>query len=107
MKCYYFVVDLGGVELLIPNVALNGKATQSQDDRYSDPDDAQYAIDGNFSTGVLRDGTSCAISKPQSGSWWQVDLKYDFEITKVAVTAEKYCMLFYSGILESLAFLLV
>ena len=92
---------IGGVELLTPNVALNGEATQSsssQHDMFSDPDDAHYAIDGNFSTDVLGSGARCAITKPLSGSWWQVDLKYEFEITKVAVTTRKYCKLLYFSI---------
>ena len=89
------------MELLTPNVALNGEATQSsssQHDMFSDPDDAHYAIDRNFSTDVLGSGARCAITKPLSGSWWQVDLKYEFEIKKVAVTTTKYCKLIYFGI---------
>ena len=94
------------MELLTPNVALNREANQSSsyhhttrkdDVGFDEPDGAHYAIDGNFSTD-LTSGARCAITKPRSGSWWQVDLKYEFEIKKVAVTTTKYCKLIYFGI---------
>ena len=89
------------MELLTPNVALSGEATQSSSfkhDKFNDPDDAHYAIDGNFSTDVLWSGARCAITNWETGPWWQVDLKYEFEITKVAITTRKYCKLLYFGI---------
>ena len=95
------MVLIGGVKLLTPNVALKGEATQissTKHDRFSDSDDAQYAIDGNFGTDVLGSGARCAITLKEHGAWWQVDLKYEFEITKVAITTRKYCKLLYFGI---------
>ena len=89
------------MKLLTPNVALNGEATQSsssQHDMFSDPDDAHYAIDGNFSTDLLGSGDRCAVTNRNAGAWWQVDLKYEFQITKVAITTRKICKLLYLGI---------
>ena len=83
------LVLIGGVKLLTPNVALNGEATQSSSskhDEFNDPDYAHYAIDGNFSTDLLGSGARCAVTNWGAGAWWQVDLKYEFEITKVAIT---------------------
>ena len=80
---------------------MNGEATQSSSsthDKFSDPDYAHYAIDGNFSTDLLESGARCAVTNADGGEWWQVDLKYEFEITKVAITTRKYCKLLYFGI---------
>ena len=97
------------MKLLIPNVALNGEATQSSSYRhikgkygsgitFDDPDGAHYAIDGNFGTD-LDSGDRCAVTNiNDAGAWWQVDLKYEFEITKVAMTTRKNCKLLYLGI---------
>ena len=100
---------LGGVELLTPNVALNGEATQSSTHHHTkpktafsfdDPDDAHYAIDGNFGTDMTNLGEKCAHTNEDPGAWWQVDgsMKYEFEITKVAVTTRKYGKSRYFGI---------
>ena len=89
---------IGGQELLVPNVAIEGEATQSSSHHhttyhnlmgYDDPDDAHYAIDGNFSTDMHQSGARCAHAKYEFGAWWQVDLKNQFEIKKVAVTTRK------------------
>ena len=80
------------VELLIPNVALRGEATQSSTyhhSQFDDPDGAHYAIDGNFATAIHDPGARCAITHEDPGAWWQVDLKYEFQIMKVAVTTRK------------------
>ena len=87
------------MQLLIPNVALNGEATQSSSyhhtippnsDSFDDPDDAHYAVDGKFGT-LLTSGDRCAITKADAGTWWQVNLKYQFKIEKVAVTTRECC----------------
>ena len=89
------------IGLLFPNVALNKEATQSSnyhhiDDKdgthigFDDPDEAHYAVDGNFGTDEYLEDR-CAITKADAGAWWQVDLKYKFEIIKVAVTTRKHC----------------
>ena len=82
---------IGGEELLIPNVAIEGKATQSSTHMHHGKIalEAQYAIDGNFSTD-LRSGARFAHTLEDPGAWWQVDLKYEFEIKKVAVTTRKH-----------------
>ena len=90
------------IGLLFPNVALNKEATQSSNYHhiegkdsspigFDDPDEAHYAIDENFGTDVLKLGDRCAITTQEAGAWWQVDLKYEFEIIKVAVTTRKRC----------------
>ena len=81
---------------------MHGEATQSSshhhrkgvdinDAGFDDPDEAHYAIDGNFGTDVLNFGDRCAHTSSDSGAWWQVDLKHEFEIIKVAVTTRKHC----------------
>ena len=86
-------MDLGAEQLLIPNVAFTGKATQSSDyhhrDYFTDPDEAHYAIDGLFGTYITSSNDRCAHTQNEYGAWWQVDLKYEFEIRKVAVTTRK------------------
>ena len=78
------------IGLLFPNVALHGEATQSSSFNhrkgldpkvagFDDPDDAHYAIDGNFGTDLLNFGDRCAHTYEEAGAGWQVDLKYDFE----------------------------
>ena len=100
--CYvvYFIVlctvlNLGAEQLLIPNVALAGSATQSSDYHHSyyfnDSDVAHYAIDGLFGTDIHSSRDRCAHTQQDYGAWWQVDLKYEFEIRKVAVTTRKNC----------------
>ena len=82
---------IGGQELLVPNVAIEGEATQSSTHMHhgSIPLNAQYAIDGNFSTN-LRSGARFAHTNVDACAWWQVDLKNEFEIIKVAVTTRKH-----------------
>ena len=81
------------MELLTPNVALKGEATQSSSfkhDKFTDSDDAHYAIDGNFSTDMHQSGVRCAHTGNEFGAWWQVDLQNQFEIKKVAITTRKH-----------------
>ena len=85
---------LGEVEILSPNVALNGTATQITNfhhrSRFSDPDYALYAIDGNFSTDILNSKARCAITlNNMVGAWWQVDLMNIYRVEKVALTTRK------------------
>ena len=86
---------------LFPNVALNKEAKQSSNYHhiegkdgvrigFDDQDGAHCAVDENFGTDDHL-GDRCAITKADVGAWWQVDLKYEFEIIKVAVTTGKYC----------------
>ena len=91
---------IGGQELIIPNVAIEGQATQSSSYHhkkgqdtvgFGDPDDAHYAIDGILSTAMFQSGDRCAITNADPGAWWQVDLKHQFKIRKVAVTTRKRC----------------
>ena len=76
------------VVLLTPNIARNGKATQSSNNKHahhSDPGYAKYAIDGNFNTNT---GSSerCTHTKPNTGAWWQVDLLQTYQIYKISIT---------------------
>ena len=97
------VLGTGALVLLIPNVALNGEATQSSDHHHTvavhgtsfvDPDYAHYAIDGKFGTDLgARD--RCAITNADPGAWWQADLKYQMKIEKVAVTTRNCCKYYY------------
>ena len=84
---------VGTVELLIPNVALNGNATQSSTfhhmDRFDEPDKASYAIDGNFGTGIFDSSDRCTVTQKEFGAWWQVDLQKEYEVKKVSVTTRK------------------
>ena len=57
--------------------------------RFDDPDKADYAINGNFGTGIFDSSDRCAITEQEYGAWWQVDLKNEYEIKKVAVTTRK------------------
>ena len=81
------------IEILSPNVALNGTATQSSNFHhpacFSDPDQALYANDGNFSTDVHGLRARCAITNADQGAWWQVDLMSYHSIQKVTVTTRK------------------
>ena len=80
------------MELLIPNVALNGEATQSSnyfpmdgaDINFNDPHEARYATDGKFGTDI-DSGDSCAHTRYEFGAWRQVDLKYRFEIKQECI----------------------
>ena len=81
---------IGGIELLVPNVAIEGKATQSSTYVHLDSIalTAHYAIDGDFSTN-LRSGDKFAHTNADFGAWWQVELKHEFEIKKLAVTTRE------------------
>ena len=87
--------SFGDVETLSPNLALNGTATQITDfhhhDRFTDPDYAFYAINGDFSTNILDSEARCAITKiNKAGAWWQVDLRMIHWIRKVAITTRHH-----------------
>ncbi len=66
-----------------PNVAVHKTATQVSafwnPDRQPEPLDAHFAVDGSF-------GGYCAITTPQYGAWWQVDLDEPHRIERVAIT---------------------
>ena len=102
------------IGLLFPNVALNKKATQISSYHhivgkdgtrigFADPDEAHYAVDENFGTDNHL-GDRCAYTEADYGTWWQVDLKYEFEIIKVAVTAIKYGKKYSLKVTESTTF---
>ena len=80
------------VEMLSPNVARLGTATQVSSyhhtSLFSDPDDAHYAIDGDFDTDVNA-GARCAITWNNPGAWWRVDLIQEYSIEKIAITTRK------------------
>ena len=96
ISCYFFSKIIksgstGEVEILFPNLALNGTATQISDYhhqlRFPDPDYAFYAINGDFATKILESGARCAITlNTAAGAWWQVDLMMIHWIRKVAIT---------------------
>ena len=68
--------------MIIPNVAIGGEATQSSTYSLYIP---QLAIVGNCRES--QGGFACTNEEP--GAWWQVDLKNQFEIKKVAVKTRK------------------
>ena len=82
--------SVGDVQILSPNLALNGTATQISDfhhDQFPDPDYAFYAINGDFATEILASEARCAITlNNMAGAWWQVDLKTIHWIRKMAIT---------------------
>ena len=95
ISCYFFskIINSGStgdVEILSPNLAVNGTATQISDyhhERFSDPDYAFYAVNGDFATKILESGARCAITlNMAAGAWWQVDLMMIHWIRKVAIT---------------------
>jgi len=73
------------------NVALRGKATQSQ--RYQGGADvfgaAYNAIDGNRDFN-FRDG-SCTHTSEQTNPWWRVDLLESYVITSIKITNRGDC----------------
>ena len=71
---YFWLV--GAKELLIPNVALNGEATQSSS--LYGTSHPNIAIDG--------DSYTCTTTNATPGAWWQVDLQRKLQITSVTVT---------------------
>ena len=75
---------IGGQELIVPNVAIEGEATQSSTFKQHIAD---YAIDGRNCSLHHHD---FAHTNADPGAWWQVDLKNQFEIKKVAVTTRKH-----------------
>ena len=78
-------------ELLLPNIALEGNATQSSSYKHvrqHDRDYAKYAIDGDFSTNLRQTGR-CAHTKGDAGAWWQVEFTDVYRIQKVAITTRK------------------
>ena len=76
---------IGGQELIVPNVAIEGQATQSSTYKQHIAD---FAIDG-INCGVHHQ-YRFAHTNADPGAWWQVDLKNQFEIKKVAVTTRKH-----------------
>ena len=79
---------------LLPNIALSGTAYQSSNyrrpDKFSDEELPMYAIDGIFKTDILgSEDARCAMTQPEAGSWWQVDLGDFYWIEKVAITTRK------------------
>ena len=86
------ILVANAVEILSPNVALSGTATQVSSwkhAQFSDSDDAHYAIDGNFDTDVNA-GARCVITRNNPRAWWKVDLIHEHRIEKVAVTTRRY-----------------
>ena len=85
------ILVANAVEILTPNVAPSGTATQVSSWKhahFSDSDDAHYAIDGNFDTD-MNAGVRCAITRNNPGAWWQVDLIREYRIEKIAVTTRR------------------
>ena len=81
-------------ELLTPNVALRGNATQST--TYTEagwaasPFVASYANDGSTEAGMTRTNMACSRTSNIPPVWWQVDLQKVYDITKVAITHWNY-----------------
>uniref|UniRef100_A0A8C9Y0Z1 Si:ch211-215k15.4 n=1 Tax=Sander lucioperca TaxID=283035 RepID=A0A8C9Y0Z1_SANLU len=73
------------------NVALRGKATQSQ--RYAETDRAfgaaYNAIDGNRNSN-FHDG-SCTHTKTHTNPWWRVDLLESYIVTSIIITNRGDC----------------
>ena len=80
-------LSCGATEQLTPNIAPNGVASQISD--YSHSGDLQYARhanDGNFGTNAFAASSKCAITKSETGAWWQLDLLVKHDIPKVGIT---------------------
>ncbi len=74
--------------LFIENVALRGKATQS--DRYVHTFGAAYnAIDGNRESTF--EAGSCIHSAEMTNPWWRVDLLESYIITSITITNRGDC----------------
>ena len=90
---FQHLIIISDVVRLNPNVALEGKASQSRDHVSrgfsASPFVASYAIDGSFETSVTNGRGACAIAERAPPVWWQVDLLTVYEITKVAITGRK------------------
>lgn len=80
MKCFkcsaFFPWETG-------NLALGGEAVQSS---VLLSFNAQKSIDGNRDT-VIR---SCSLSQRGSPSWWRVDWKKVYKISKVTITSSRH-----------------
>ncbi len=78
---------------LSPNIALNGIADQSTDHHhtylFSDPDSAQYAIDGDFNSDMYMQSGRCAQTEATAGAWWRLDLLTEYHVSAVAITTRK------------------
>ena len=76
---------------LTENVALRGKATQSQ--RYSGQYDAfgaaSNAIDGNRDSNYH--AGSCTHTAAQTNPWWRVDLLESYIVTSITITNRGDC----------------
>ena len=72
----------------IENVALRGKATQS--DRAKDIFGSAYnAIDGNLDSHLA--AGSCSHSDSQTNPWWRVDLLDTYVVTSIIITNRGDC----------------
>nr|XP_028602782.1 pentraxin fusion protein-like [Podarcis muralis] len=73
--------------LEVPNVALDGKASQSS--IYNDLGKPENAIDGSPSTNYM-DG-HCTHTKLELNPWWTVDLGAEFRVSSVSITNRGDC----------------
>ncbi|XP_042322587.1 uncharacterized protein LOC121930412 [Sceloporus undulatus] len=71
----------------IPNVALDGKAFQSSS--YSQLGAAEHAIDGSLVADFGHG--SCTHTDYELNPWWMVDLKAEFNVTRVDITNREDC----------------
>ena len=72
--------------MLNQNIAVYGEATQSSTyQHYGKKLEANFAIDGVFDT-EIDSNARCALTQWEQNPWWQVDLKAEYEIYKVALT---------------------
>ena len=94
-SCFTAPTPLTKPEILTPNVAPNGTATQSSNyhhsTRFADPDYAFYAIDGIFATDILDAHARCSLTLNNSpGNWWRLDLLSNHILENIALTTRKY-----------------
>ena len=94
ISCFTAPIPLTTPEILTPNVAPNGTATQSSNyhhsTRFTDPDYAFYAIDGIFATDILDAHARCSLTLHNSpGNWWKLDLLSNHIVENIALTTRK------------------
>ncbi|XP_075322307.1 fucolectin-6-like [Odontesthes bonariensis] len=85
-------VEVYGYQAPIANLALRGKATQSQ--RYNNADAGVFAaaynaIDGNQNSIFIHG--SCTHTLEQTSPWWRVDLLESYVITSIKITNRGDC----------------
>ena len=102
--CKLFFSDMvanASVQLLNPNIARKGTATQISTYSRSTTsiDHAYHSIDGDFSTDISG-GALCATTRSNAGAWWQVDLSVKSLIVNVSVTTRRN----YGNFLYSFSF---